>query len=231
MLAEIRHTLKSEGLAVHPIKTRSYYLKGYGFALDTVFDVGVHEGTQWLYNSFPDARFVLVDPRPGCGDAVRASGSLAAFDFHAVALGEEAGQAMLNLPETKRGKDGALASLLERTDRFSRKFTAVETIEVSMKRLDDLAKTYEGRIGLKIDTEGSETAVLSGATETLKRCDFVILELSVTERFTATPPPSSAISLLADAGLELRDILSIADGPGKRAQPRHMDALFTRWAA
>lgn len=231
MLAEIRHTLKSEGLAVHPIKTRSFYLKGYGFTPDIVFDVGVHEGTRWLYKSFPDARFVLVDPRTDCGDAVRASDRLAVFDFHAVALGAETGRARLNLPETKRGMDGALASLLERTDRFARTFTSVETIDVPMVQLDDLAKLYDGRIGLKIDTEGSETAVLSGATETLKRCDFVILELSVTERFSATPPPSAAISLLADAGLELRDILSIADGPGKRAQPRHMDALFTRWAA
>ena len=73
--------------------------------------------------------------------------------------------------------------------------------------------------------------MLAGGPDTLKRCEFVILELSVTERFTQSTPPSAAIALLADAGLELRDILAIADGPGKRAQPRHMDVMFTRWAA
>ena len=193
MLGEIRRTLKSEGLAVHPIKTRAFYLKGYGFSPDVVFDVGVHDGTPWLYKSFADARFVLIDPQPGCGDVVRASGQLEDFDFHAVALGAEAGTATLNVPETAPGKGGAMASLMERTD--------------------NLAGT------------------LAGGPDTLKRCEFVILELSVTERFTQSTPPSAAIALLADAGLELRDILAIADGPGKRAQPRHMDVMFTQWAA
>lgn len=231
MLGEIRRTLRSEGMAVHPIKTRAFYLKGYGFAPDVVMDVGVHDGTPWLYKSFPNARFVLVDPQPGCGDAVRAAGRLEDFDFHAVALGAEDGTATLNVPETEPGKGGAMASLKSRTDTLTKTFTKVETLEVPVKRLDDLAAGYDGRIGLKIDTEGFEVDVLEGGPETLKRCDFVVLELSVTERFTGTAPPSQAIAMLADAGLEMRDVLAVADGPGKRAQPRHMDVMFTRWAA
>jgi FkbM family methyltransferase len=231
MLADLRRSIRSEGMAVHPIKTRAFYLKGYGLAPDVVFDVGVHDGTPWLYKSFPDARFVLVDPQPDCGEAVRASGKLKEFDFHAVALGATTGNATLNIPLTEPGKGGAMASLLDRTDRLATTFTAVEKLEVPIMPLDDLAVDYDGRVGVKIDTEGFETAVLQGATETLKRCDFVILELSVTERFDGIQPPSSAISLLAQAGLELRDILAIADGPGKRARPRHMDVMFTRWVA
>ncbi|ASM71236.1 MULTISPECIES: FkbM family methyltransferase [Roseobacteraceae] len=231
MLGEIRRTLKSEGLAVHPVKTRAFYLKGYGFSPDVVFDVGVHDGTPWLYKSFPNARFVLVDPQPDCADAVRTSGQLDDFDFHAVALGAETGIAALNVPETTPGKGGAMASLMERTDNLATTFNKVDTYEVPVKRLDDVAKAYDGRVGLKIDTEGFEAAVLAGGPKTLKRCEFVILELSVTDRFTKTAPPSEAIALLAQAGLELRDILAIADGPGKRAQPRHMDVMFTRWAA
>ncbi|MCR8827416.1 FkbM family methyltransferase [Photobacterium sp. TY 1-4] len=231
MLGEIRRTLKSEGLAVHPIKTRAFYLKGYGFSPDVVFDVGVHDGTPWLYKSFADARFVLIDPQPGCGETVRASGQLDDFDFHAVALGAEAGIATLNVPETKPGKGGAMASLMERTENLAQTFNKVDTYDVPVKRLDDVAGAYDGQVGLKIDTEGFETAVLAGGPETLKRCEFVILELSVTERFTKTAPPSAAIALLADAGLELRDVLAVADGPGKRAQPRHMDVMFTRWDA
>lgn len=231
MLGEIRRTLRSEGLAVHPIKTRAHYLKGYGFAPDVVFDIGVHDGTPWLYKSFPAAKFVLVDPQPACGDVVKASGKLADFDFHAVALGAEAGTATLNVPETDPGKGGAMASLMQRTDNLTKTFTRVDTYDVPVQRLDDLAAAYEGRVGIKVDTEGFETAVLQGGPETLKRCDFVILELSVSTRFATTAPPSSAIGLLADAGLELRDILAMADGAGKRAQPRHMDVLFTRWTA
>jgi hypothetical protein len=108
-------------------------------------------------------------------------------------------------------------------------FSSVSTVDVPVARLDDLAGDYAGRVGLKIDTEGFEAEVLQGAAETLKRAEFVILELSVTPRFDGVLPPSAAIGLLAAAGLELRDVLAVADGPGKRARPRHMDVLFSRW--
>lgn len=231
MLDEVRRTLKSEGMLAHPIKTRAFYLKGYGFAPDVVFDVGVHDGTPWLYKSFPDAQFVLIDPQAGSEAAVRSTGIPQQFDFVSVAVGAENGVATLNLPETAPGKGGAMASLLTRTDRLANSFTRVDRLEVPVKRLDDIAADYSGRCGLKIDTEGFEAAVLQGAPETLKRCDFVILELSLSKRFDGVAPPSQVVALLADAGLEMRDILAVADGAGKRAQPRHMDVLFTRWAA
>ena len=72
--------------------------------------------------------------------------------------------------------------------------------------------------------------VLQGATETLRRCDFAILELSVSTRFEGVGVPSAAVALLADAGLEMRDVLNIGAGPGKKARPRYLDVLFTRWA-
>lgn len=231
MLGEVRRLLKSEGLALHPIKTRAYYLQGYALAPDVVFDVGVHDGTPWLYDSFPQARFVLIDPQAECEATVRAQGKLPDFDFHGVALGPDTGEITLNVPETAPGRGGAMASVLERTDVLAESFTSVQARTVPMARLDDIAAGYDGRVGIKIDTEGFETAVLQGAADTLTRCDFVILELSVTERFAQTAPPSSAITLLAAAGLELRDVLAIADGPSKRARPRHMDVMFTRWAA
>ncbi len=232
MLGEIKRTLRSIGFTAHPIKTRAFYIKGYRLQPDVVFDVGVFAGTPWLYKAFPAARFVLIDPQEECADKVRKTGLLPEFDYHAVALGAETRTATLNVPETEPGKGGAMASLLERTGSLAETFTGVEKRSVPVQRLDEIAQAYPGRVGLKIDTEGFETEVLLGATETLNRCDFVILELSLdARRFEGTPPPSSAITPLTEAGLELRDILTIADGPGKRAQPRYVDALFTRWAA
>ena len=114
---------------------------------------------------------------------MRASGQLVDFDFHPVALGAEAGQATLNIPETKPGKGGAMASLMERTDILVDSFSSVDTMDVPVMRMDDLLADYSGQFGLKIDTEGFETAVLQGGPDTLKRCDFVVLELSVTQRF------------------------------------------------
>jgi FkbM family methyltransferase len=231
MLQEIRRTLKSEGMTVHPIKTRAHYLKGFGFKPDVVFDVGVCEGTPWLYRSFPNARFVLIDPQAQCELSVQASKLLPTFEFHAVALGEEAGEAKLSVPYSEAKPELAMASLLKRSGRMAEHFVEVETQTVPVARLDEIAGAYPGRVGLKIDTEGYEAQVLRGGPETLLRCDFVILELSVTSRFEGLSPPSEVVRLLADAGLEMRDVLSVAAGQGKRAQPRYMDVLFTRWVS
>ena len=59
-LEHMREALRSEGMVAHPLKTRAPYLRGYEFHPDVVFDVGVGNGTNWLYRSFPDALFVLV---------------------------------------------------------------------------------------------------------------------------------------------------------------------------
>ena len=76
-----------------------------------------------------------------------------------------------------------------------------------MKRLDDVAVAYPSSVGLKIDTEGFELPILKGGPETLKRCEFVIAEVSVTKRFDGIEPPSTLITYLASHGLELREMI------------------------
>ncbi len=210
-----------------PKKLNPWYLRGYKFRPDVVFDVGVFGGTGWLYKCYPGAKFVLIDPQPGCED--RVSLKPKDYDFHSVALGEEAGTVKLNVPETRPGRGGAMASILDRTDRASNRFSSVETVDVPMERLDTVAAGYDGRVGLKIDTEGYEGQVLAGAPETLKRTDFVVLEMSVAKRFEGAAMPSVLVAHLAEAGLEFRDVLTAATYPGKRPRPHNMDVLFARW--
>ncbi|MDW4499074.1 FkbM family methyltransferase [Sulfitobacter sp. D35] len=229
VLEDARRALRSEGMAAHPIKTRAAYLRGYGFAPEVVVDVGVGGGTTWLYRCFPQARFVLVDPQASCEAEIATSGVPANFDFHAVALGEAPGTARLTVPRNRKGRQEDMASLRIRTDPMADNFTGGEMHDVPVARLDDLMRACPGRVGLKIDTEGYEAEVLRGGAETLSRCEFVILELSVTPRFDGVAPPSEVVALLAAAGLEMRDVLTVAGGPGRRARPRYMDVLFARW--
>ncbi|MBW4709670.1 FkbM family methyltransferase [Roseobacter sp. YSTF-M11] len=229
MLQDLRRTLKSEGMVAHPIKTRAPYLRGYGFDPGVVFDVGVDSGTPWLYRSFPQAQFVLIDPQQDSAERVRAKGHLKEFHFHAAALGAQEGKATLMVPHSAKGEETAMASLLRRTDPLAKSFTKTDKHYVPVRRLDDIAVAYPGRAGLKVDTEGSELEILKGAHDTLKRCDFVILELSLTHRFAGVGAPSEAVAILAAAGLEWRDVLKVGSGAGKRARPRYMDVLFTRW--
>ncbi|HMO08816.1 MAG TPA: FkbM family methyltransferase [Paracoccaceae bacterium] len=228
---DLRRRLRRQGLVAVPDKAGAAHLAAFGLAPDVVFDVGVDRGTPALYRAFPQALFVLVDPRPEARDAMQGQAAPAQSVFHEVALGAVEGAAELSIPVTSRGAEGARASLLRPVGPMARAVTGYQTRKVPVTTLDALADAYPGRVGLKIDVEGQEVAVLEGGRATLSRSDFAILEISLTERFDATPRPSRIFALLAEAGLEFRDVLrTTGDGAGGPA-PRLIDALFTRWPA
>ncbi len=232
-IQELRHVLKAQGMAMHPVKTRAPYLRSYGFGVEVVFDVGVGAGNPWLYRSFPHARFVLIDPQETCAAQVREKGVLDDFHFHAAALGAESGQAVLKVPYSERRREASLASLKTRTEKKVKSFIRVDDISVPVKTLDDIAVAYPGPAGLKLEAEGGELEALQGARETLQRCEFVIVEMSVKPRFENLGLPSAIVACLAEAGLQLRDVMHFGTGPGigpgKKAQPKYLDVLFTRW--
>lgn len=224
--AQVNRFLRRKGLTAIADKSKAEHLQSFGLAPDVVFDIGVDLGTPFLYQAFATTRFVLVDPR---AESRAALSDLTDATFFETALGAEPGTMPLTIPHSDKGIEGAMASFRTRTDRMAEKFIKLETRDVPVTTLDLLANDIPGRIGLKIDTEGFENEVLQGATQTLKRTDFVILELSLTQRFKDIAPPSQIITRLAAAGLEFRDVLRMTgDGKGGGA-PRLMDVLFTRW--
>ncbi|WP_172299339.1 FkbM family methyltransferase [Pseudoruegeria sp. HB172150] len=223
---EITAALQSEGLKPVRIKHRAQYLRRYGFRPDIVVDVGVYRGTDWLYSAYGDADFLLVDPLAET-EALVAARAPADYEFLPVALGEAEGELVLNVPRTKTG-GGNLAGFHARIDVSRTWYSEAEPRVVPVRTLDAVMRDRPGSVGLKIDTEGHEVAVLAGAKETLKRCLFVVAEVSVSRRFADTPLPSALIARLAAAGLELRDVIDMA--PPEGDLPRHMDLLFTRWA-
>lgn len=222
----VKRFLRRRGLVAVADKSSAAHLASFGLTPDLVFDVGVDTGTPFLYDAFPNAQFVLIDPR---AESRAALDSLQNAQFIETALGACDGQMTLNIPHSDAGEMGARASLHLPTGPMAAKITAMTTRHVSVTTLDKIAAAYPGRLGLKIDTEGAEADVLAGASQTLLRCDFVILEMSLTQRFVQTPVPSQIFAALAAAGLEFRDVLrSTGDGKGGPA-PRLMDILFTRW--
>ena len=229
MLAELRSAARAEGMVVHPNKLRKMYLAGYDLAPDVIFDVGVDTGTPWLYKTYPNADFVLIDPLAAGQAAVQDGGLLPGFTFYETALGAAPGKGTLHVPHLPQGGGAAMSSMRTRLDPLAETFSGLAEVDVPVTTLDEIAANHPGRAGLKIDTEGFEAEVLEGASETLKRTDFVILEMSVSKRFDRIAPPSHIIAMLAAAGLQMRDVLAMAHGPGKRGKPRHMDVLFTRW--
>ncbi|MDN5787759.1 FkbM family methyltransferase [Pseudorhodobacter sp.] len=227
--AMVNRFLRRKGLVAMAEKSTAKHLQSFGLTPDVVFDIGVDTGTPFLYEAFPNAQFALIDPRAESRVALKSPEAPAKARFFETALGAEPGALTLHIPHSDKGEQGAMASLRTRTDQLAAKFTRMEQREVPVTTLDAIAAEFQGRLGLKIDTEGFEHEVLSGAALTLLRTDFVILEMSLTQRFAGIAPPSHLITRLADAGLEFRDVLRMTgDGRGGGA-PRLMDVLFTRW--
>lgn len=198
-------------------KLNADYLGGYGFAPETVIDVGVLKGTPFLYDCFPDAKFVLIDPLEESRQAVEATyGGRLDFDFHVCGASEQAGAFTLRVPR------GGLAK--SSTARRAKQSAEVEERQIDTRPLDDICAGYSGPFGLKIDTEGHELSVLRGARNVLKDCEFVIAEVSIKRRFENGYRFSDVIGFMAAEGFEAHSFLS-----GFTRSPRMSDVLFVKW--
>jgi len=159
------------------------FARGHGFRPETIVDVGVAAGTPGLYESFPDAFLILVDPvaenevfmRDIAAKRRRARAWLAA-------AGPRPGRAVLSVDPSYSGS--RMADVVGRHKKGEDRVVDVVTI-------DDLVREA-GCIGpfvIKVDVEGAELSVLEGATATLPDTEMLILE-------TRTWPIAKAPQLL-----------------------------------
>lgn len=217
-LRRLNRRVKEQGVRVVPSKAASWYMKRFGFDPAVVLDVGVFRGTQFLYESFPEAHHVLIDPLPGFDERVRRRcGDGYHFTFVYCAAGEETSRSMLQIQAGSEAKSTLNPSTAVRRHRAER------AVEVDIRRIDDLVDDLglEGPFGLKIDSEGHELAVLKGAPTTLSSCQFVIAEISIRQRFSDGYRFSDVVGYLAEHGFELIDILNPAADV-----PLFVDGLF-----
>lgn len=198
-----------------PEKLHSKYFSGYGFTAPTIIDVGVMNGTPFLYKSFPEAKFVLIDALAESEAQVAAgwSGKIS-YDFHCTALGAEAGTVEMDVHP-----DGLARSTLN--TRLDGHLGTAARRKIPVVPLDDIMAAYTGPFGLKIDTEGHEISVLQGAIETLRHCEFVITETSIKKRFEGGYRFSDAVAFMASQGFEVYSFLS-----GLTRAPRFSDVLW-----
>lgn len=216
--------LERQGVGMYTVKPSAQALMSYGFEPATMIDVGVDRGTPDIYDAYPDAKFLLVDPLFESEGHVQKWKGKIDFDFECCALGSKAGKVTMNIPSTIQKVRTSRASALEFVGGNKDQFASFAQREVPVKRLDTLTKNYTGPFGLKIDIEGFEVEVLKGATRTLKQTEFVLAEGSVKRRYADGYRFSELVGIMAKNGFEILDFLRPI-----RPNSADCDVLFARY--
>ena len=191
-------------------------LRANGLTPRTVFDIGVAQGTPWLYDAFPDAFYYLVDPtRESLPHMQRWAQKLRAEVLN-VALGASAGEALIDVRDEIGGST------------FFRELGACVSIasyEVPVRRFDALIGDFARPALCKIDVQGAELMVLEGMSGRIRDIDAMVIETSALATIENGPEVFAVIQKLKDYGFVLYDVLSLLRRPLDQALAQ-LDVAF-----
>lgn len=197
--------LSRRGVDIENSRPSAAQLKTYGFEPTTVIDIGVDHGTPMIYDAYPDAKFILIDPLHESEKSAEKLKGIIDFEFHCCALGPKNGSVTMTIPSTETKVRTSRATALNWAEGNKSQFAKFEDREVPMKTLDSLTKNIEGPIGIKIDTEGFELDVMKGAKATLKKTEFVLAEASIKRRYVGGYRFSELVAFMGKQGFEILD--------------------------
>jgi len=202
------------------------YIRRLGFRPQTIVDVGVGHGTPDLYEAFPEAQLVLVEPVEEFFQGVaEILARRPGVHIPAAAWSCEGEVEMRVKPHFMEGSshycnprsDGSIQPYTPRT-------VPATTID---RIIADHA--FPEPFGLKIDTEGAELEIIRGAAAALERTEFVIAEVGVLHnRYAGSYSFAEFISAMDQAGFEVCDLLGI--GRTDSSLVDFVDLVFRRSA-
>ncbi len=176
------------------------HAKELGVAPATVIDVGVEAGTPELYEAFPDADLLLVEPMEEWRSRLDQLGGARRVHVEVAAAGRSPGEATLYVHRVP-----ALSSLLgarvgDAAGAQARR-VPVTTVDALVER-HGFAPPYV----LKVDVEGGELEVLAGATHTLRSSDLALLEVPLFRVVPGSPQLADVVLAMRELGWSVYDI-------------------------
>ena len=165
---------------------------------DTFVDVGANHGSFAILASHlvgPGGLVVAVEPQPRLAGLIRRSltEAPAPFEVHAVALGERDAEGVLRIP--RAGSGAASVAARPRGMGWS--------VTVPVRRAGELLawRRFPGSVMLKLDVEGSELAILRGASALIReRRPTILFELSAVQARAAGHEPERLMAELRALG-------------------------------
>ncbi len=247
-----RDALAAHGVEIHRTgrgvrRTLPAVLAHYrdlGLVPATVIDVGVGPGTPELYEGFPQAGLMLVEPLEEWRGYLEAIARDRAAHVAIAAAGPEASEIEIAVHR---------APVCSSTLGSRRGDGQQPCRSVPMVRLDDLAAEHRlpGPFVIKVDVEGAELEVLSGALDLLRDTELALLEVSLFELVPGAPQLHDVVLWMFEHGFVVADLynghnrlldgslaqLDVAfvqkDGRFRRehayATPAQADELYRAW--
>ena len=205
---QIKRVMWRLGIRVRPGKPRRdlydflVHIRRVGFRPATVIDVGVADGTFELYQVFPEARHLLVEPMAEFEDALKFICRRYNAVYVIAAASDKEGSTGIHFSGDLHG-----ASLLQEMTEEGRAGVGIRQVRVA--RLDTLATAHgtSGPYLIKVDVQGSELTVLDGAVGLLPHAEVIVLETSLFRFKAGGPVLDEVIAYMKQRGFAPYEIL------------------------
>lgn len=177
------------------------HVAGLGLRPATVIDVGVAYGTPELYEAFPGARLVLIEPLVEYEEALGILAGRHGAEVVLAAAGPEPGTATISVHRAP-----ALSSTLGAWRGAGGGESRPRTVPVV--RVDDVVaeRSLPGPYVLKVDVEGGELRVLDGAQRVLQSTELVLLEVSLFELVPGAPLLHDVVAYMHERGFVVYEL-------------------------
>ncbi len=176
--------------------------KQLGFKPQTVIDVGAAAGTFELYETFPESNHILIEPleefRPNLEEITKQYNNI---DYVIAAATDQTGSTTINVHPDLVGSSIYLEDEDSNVNGVPRIIKTNTLDEICRKR------HLSGPYLIKIDVQGAELDVLSGASQILYDTGYIVLEVSLFEFFKGGPQIYDVIVFMKKRGFVLYDIL------------------------
>lgn len=175
-------------------------VRANGFQPGTVVDIGVAWGTPDLYDGFPDAKHLLVEPLSEYETALREICAKYDAEYVLAAAGSEPGEMEIavhrvpTLSSPLGGRGGDVEG-------------ATEARRVPVVRVDELIaeRGLPGPYVIKADVEGAELQALEGASTILAQTELVLLETSLWSFWPDAPLIGDVVAWMRERGFAVYD--------------------------
>ena len=171
-----------------------------GFEPSTVIDVGVADGTPELYRSFPNSKFLLIEPIKEFKDSLEAICKQYDAKYVIAAATGQKGTTFINITPDLSG-----STILAPKEPYL-EFKAREVTTVTIDGLVDELGLKSPFI-IKVDAQSSELHVLSGAIRTMERSEIIVLEVPMFQFVEGGPQFFDIVSFLKKNNFVVYDIV------------------------